>query len=167
MLVPPIPDRTPLVVFPDKGSSGNPYAQLGWLQWLRQLVTLINGRAQVGSVTLPDQTASVASTPIATPVLSQGLYRVSWYARITRAAGTSSSLTVTVRWKDGDVACSFTGPAMTGNGVTDTQSESVLVSADQSVSGDPSTLDYQATYVSVGSPTMKYSLQVVVEALNA
>ena len=116
---------------------------------------------------LTDQTAAIAATSltISTPTglttkLSKGLYRVSTYARITQAASTSSSLTVTLGWTDGTVGCIHTGAAITGNTTTRNQSLSVMIRCDNAT-----TITYSTAYASSGGTAMQYRLDIAVEEL--
>lgn len=132
-----------------------------WIQWLLNLITVVqNMTAYLGSKSLTAQAASITATAVPVPTLSAGLHRVSYTARITRAATSSSSLTVTLGWTDGGVACSYAGAAMTGNTTATTQSASVLVNVDAAT-----TVTYATTYASSGATTMLYALSVTVESL--
>ena len=70
-------------------------------------------RQSTSPVSLTAQGASIGVTAIPTSSLASGLYRVSYYCRITTAAGVSSSLIVTFSFTDGGVACSFASAALT------------------------------------------------------
>jgi hypothetical protein len=132
-----------------------------WVQWLLAIVNAIQVTiSNVGSVALTTQAASVATVAVPTPTLAGGLYRLSYSARITRAATTSSSLTVGLAWTDGGVSCSQAFAAMTGNTTATVQSGSAVVSIDATT-----TARYQTTYASVGATAMQYRLTVLVEAL--
>ena len=114
--------------------------------------------------TLTDQSAAIAATSltISTPTglttkLSKGLYRVLTYARITQAASTSSSLTVTLRWTDGTVACTSSGSAITGNTTATTGSLDVMIRSDADAD-----ITYETAYSSSGATAMQYRLDIVV-----
>lgn len=107
------------------------------------------------------QEASISTTPLPTEALAPGLYRVSYYARVTRAATSSSSLTVTITWTDGSVACSFSGAALTGNTTGTLQTETLLIEIDQA-----SPVSYATTYATSGATTMQYKLAIVLEAVS-
>ena len=118
--------------------------------------------------TLTDQSAAIAATSltISTPTglttkLSKGLYRVSTYARITQAASTSSSLTVTLRWEDGTVACTSSGSALTGNTTATTGSMDLMIRSDADAS-----VTYETAYSSSGATAMQYRLDVVLEQVT-
>lgn len=110
---------------------------------------------------LTDQNASIGATPLAQAALPAGLYRVSWYARVTTAAGVSSSLTVTIGWTEGSVALSLSGAALTGNLVTSVQSGMVFLLID-----DGSPITYATTYASNAAGAMKYTLVLNLERVQ-
>jgi hypothetical protein len=129
---------------------------LTWIQWFTQVYTSLKAAVRnIGSVSLEAQASSSASTEIQTPTLSAGLYQVSYAARITQAATSSSSLTVTILWTDGGVACSQAGVALTGNTTSTQQSGFLLLQADAG-----STVRYSTTYASSGATPMQYQLAV-------
>ena len=133
-----------------------------WNQWLLSLTNRLQSAAtilKVDHITTP-QSASLPPTsfPLA---LAAGLFRVSWYARVVQTATTSSSLVVTIGFTDGGVGCQQSGPAMTGNTLTTTQSGSVLVQSDQATA-----LTYATTYSSTGATPMKYTLTVMLEQVG-
>jgi hypothetical protein len=127
-------------------------------QWLLALTTWIQACARVLKVvTLTNQVASIGSTPFEIATLSAGLYRLTYYARITTAASVSSSLTVSFGWTETTVTLAGSGSAITGNTTTTIASGSLVVRADAST-----TLTYSTTYASVGT-AMAYRLDVIVE----
>lgn len=129
---------------------------LTWIQWFTSAYTALKAAVRnIGSASLETQSASLSSTEIQAPALSAGLYQVSYAARITRAATSSSSLTVTILWTDGGVACSQSGAALTSNTTATQQSGFVLIQADAN-----STVRYSTTYASSGATTMQYQLAV-------
>ncbi len=131
-----------------------------WIEWLNSLRDAIAAsNLTVGSVSLAAQDATVITTPFPAPTLSGGLYRVTYAARVTQAAGVSSSLTVRIDWTNG-MAQSVSGAAMTGNTTTTTQSGVVAFTID---AGTP--VSYTLVYASVGAPVMQYSFDARLEAL--
>lgn len=115
----------------------------------------------IGSVSLTAQGASIATTPIPMPALTEGLYRVSVYARITRAGSVSSSLIVTIGHTDGAIACTQVTTALTTNTTASTRVAEYVVRSDASVA-----ISYATTYADGGGATsMQYSLYIVVEAM--
>lgn len=118
--------------------------------------------SRIGQTTLTDQAANISATDISGGNLSSGLYRFTYYTRITRAAGVSSSLTVTLSWTDGGIACSFSGAAITANTTSTTQSETKLLRIDS-----VSPVSYSTAYASAGAPTMQYRLDVALEEIWA
>lgn len=113
------------------------------------------------TVAPPAVSASGASIGATTLIAAAnaGLYRVSWWLRITQAASVSSSVTVTLGTTDGGVACTLSGPALTANNVALPQGESRIIRADGAA-----LISYSTTYVSVGTPAL-YDLEILVEAL--
>jgi hypothetical protein len=134
-----------------------------WIDWFTVLTSTVNQAPnRLSAVELTSQGASIGATDFSGGgVLNAGLYRVTYYARITRAAGTSSSLTVTLSWTDGGASCSFAGAAITGNTTTTIQSETKMIRIDSA-----SPVRYATTYASVGMPTMLYSLDVTLEQVK-
>ena len=139
-----------------------------WFEYFLQMQDRVQtGSYAVGGLfdTLTDQSAAIAATSltISTPTglttkLSKGLYRVSTYARITQAASTSSSLTVTLGWTDGTVACTSSGSALTGNTTATTGSLDLMIRSDADAS-----VTYETAYSSSGATAMQYRLDLVME----
>lgn len=153
MALPPVPFRNAITSLPKL------FVTDEWLRWLTVVLTAISAAAQkVGTVGLTAQGAAIVTTAIPTPRLSAGLYRVTCYARITRAATISSSLTVTISWTDGGIACSQSFAAVAGNTTATSQSGSLLVRVDEAT-----TISYATAYASSGATSMLYQLDVRVE----
>lgn len=111
-------------------------------------------------VALTAQNASISATSLANGTLEAGLYRATWYARITQAATVSSSLTLRINWVDGGVACNTSGTAITGNTTATVQSGVIAFRVDGA-----SALTYQTTYASAGATAMLYALDLTLERL--
>lgn len=158
MSLPPMPWATAFL--PDL--STRLLGRAGWGAWMLAVHNAVDASAQrIGrALGLTTQGASLAATTLV-PVPATGLYRVSTYARITRAATVSSSLTVTVRWTDGGVALSQAGAAITGNTTATFQTASALVQADQGT-----LITIETTYASSGATTMQFALSARTEALS-
>lgn len=132
-----------------------------WIDWFGPVLQdLDNAPARVMSVALEDQEASIAAQPMGAG-LSSGLYRVSWYARITRAGTVSSGLTVTIGFEESSVVLSTAGALINGNTTATIQSGSVLLRC------DGGSLTYATTYASAGATTMQYRLDLIVEQVRA
>lgn len=130
-----------------------------WGFFFQTLVNVYNRCPnRVGQTNLEAQEASIGATDLADGTLGAGFYRLSYYARVTRAATTSSSLTVTLQWTDSGVGMSQSGAAVTGNLTTSGQTGTVLIYSDGA-----SPITYSTTYASVGATTMTYRLGVVLE----
>ena len=134
-----------------------------FIAWLTQLTdTVASAPLQLQTLSLTGQTAALGTTPILTATVADGLYRVTWAARVTTVAVTSSSLTVTLSWTDGGVACSQAFAAMTGNTTATVGSGTVLVRSDTA-----SPISIATAYASNGAAEMAYSLHGVVEQVAA
>ena len=136
----------------------------GWTQFLRTLVLKANRAPfRMGSqVRLTGQAAALTATALPTGTLDHtGVYRVSYHARVTQAATTSSSLTVTVGYTDGGVAVTRASAALTGNTTASATGADVVVRADTNT-----TLTYATSYSSSGGTPMQYALDVSVEVLR-
>ena len=132
-----------------------------WVKWFNSLTTTIQSTpVRLSAQTLTAQTASIASTSVPTGSIAAGLYRLSYYFRITTPASVSSSLIVGFTWTDGGVTCNFASAAVTGNTTSTTGTGTLLVNVDQAAP-----LTYNTTYVSVGT-AMAYSLSIVLEEIN-
>ena len=135
-------------------------ATLVLIQWATSLKTFVDAATQLVKAITPltDQSASLPVTSIPSGSLPAGLYRVSYYARITQAASVSSSLTVTIAWTESAIALTLSGAAMTGNTTTTVQSGSAVIRIDA-----PGPVSYSTTYASAGGTPMKYRLDVTLE----
>lgn len=131
--------------------------------WLQQsLIPRTEAPAQIlTTVTLTAQAASIALTPVPLSTITAGLYRVSWYTRVTQAATTDSSLAITITWTESAATCTNTGAAVTGNLTTSTQSGSVVLRSDGNAP-----IDYSTTYASTGATVMQYRIDVIVEFIG-
>jgi hypothetical protein len=165
--LPDLPAATPFIA-PVPAKPGEPvkpasgFVDLPWILWFQEWQSrLLASPERLASMTLTGQAASIASSPISTGILAAGLYRLSYYARVTQAATVSSSLTVTFGWTDGGVTCTASGAAMVGNTTATAQSGAFVVHADQAAA-----LTYSTTYASVGGVSMEYQLTVLVEGIN-
>ena len=121
-----------------------------WVRYLQAAIDVLNNAAR--KLSLVSQTAQAAS--------------LSYTARITRAASTSSSLTVTISWMDGDVAQTQSGAAMTGNATTTQQNGSFLIHNGPNSVATNDVVKYATTYASSGGTTMQYSLYVLIESVS-
>lgn len=149
----PLSVDTPIV-----GKTGT--ATLYLSQWLQSVLDRLHVAAYqaVNRVSLLAQGASVGATTLV--AVAGGRYRVSWLARATQAATTSSSLIVTVGHTKSTVNCTQDSDAMVTNATNRPKSGSFVVDCDAG-----SILSFLTTYVSVGGTPMLYDLDVLVEAL--
>lgn len=137
-----------------------------WVQWFTELFNVLAQTASVAgngaaSSSGTAQAASIATTTLGATTYPAGTYRVSVSAQITRAATTSSSLTMRIDWTSNGVACSYSWPSMTGNSTT-----TVLVGPSATILVDQNTsVSFQTTYASVGATSMQYQYRVVMESV--
>jgi|TARA_R110002110_G_scaffold1276_5_gene5177 hypothetical protein len=128
--------------------------------WLLALADRLNRTPEVvQTVSLTTQAASLGATTISVLSLPAGVYRLSAAARITTAASSSSSLTLTFGWTQA-VTCTASSAAITGNTTATTGSFMVVVRADAATA-----LTYATTYASSGGTAMVYRIDVAVEQL--
>lgn len=134
-----------------------------WKDWfIAILIRILAAPYRLASVAINNQSAAIVATALPTGDLVTGMYRISWYARLTQAATTSSSFTLTIGYTDSGVALTTSGAAIVSNLLNATQVGSVLVPADVATS-----LTYAVAYASVGGVVMKYKLNIFVEAIPA
>lgn len=163
----PIPVSTPIAE-PEffKGGQRNKLAGLvtkPWINWFNQFLLVMGlSSTRVGFAQATAQGASIGATDVAGGGVDAGVYRFSYYARITQAATTSSSLTVTLDWIDDGVAVAFSGAAIVGNTVDSFQSEVKLIVVDGFTP-----VRYSTAYASVGGTPMQYKLIVTLERVSA
>jgi hypothetical protein len=136
-----------------------------WYIWLfnfwLHVKTLVGVIGAVYSKT--NQTATIAAATIAS-ITQAGIYRVSYYIRVTTIPTTSFSLTVTIGWRDGAVTKSQAFAALTGAPgalATAFQSGSLPIRCD---SGTLVTISI--AYASVGATSMVFGVDAPVELLN-
>lgn len=130
-------------------------------RWLGDLVLRVTRTPErVVRTSLTGQAASIAATALSILSVVRGLYRVAVYVRVTTPAGTSSSVTVTIAWTDGGVACSHSFSAVTGNLETSVGGGEIIIRADED-----SEITYAVVYSSSGTPAMAYRLDLSCEAL--
>ena len=151
-----VPFRVPLL-----SEAGNLLSRF-WVRYLQSVVNVVNNAARkLTLVSKTAQTASISTTALETGTLDPGVYRVGYNARITTAAGTSSSLTTTLTWTDGSVTQTQAGAAMTGNTTATQQNNTILIHVDKGTA-----INYATTYATSGSPAMQYSLNVLAEQIG-
>jgi hypothetical protein len=155
MANPPMPSR-------DAMTDAQGIVRRTWQVWFRNLTNTVNeAPSRIQTVSLVSQSASIGTTSIPSTTLTAGLYRVTWYLRISTAAGTSSSVTVTLGWTDDTVTMSLSGAAVTGNTTTTSQTQTSLLAVDNA-----SPVTYATVYSSAGSPAMQYALDITLEAVS-
>lgn len=133
-----------------------------WTRWWQLFWARVGSAVQfVGkTVALTNQSAAIATTTLQT-VTQAGLYRVNWCARVTVADGVSSSLAVTLTWREGSHTNTKTFAALTGD-TTSTYDGAVWP-----LYADSGTLiTYATAYASNTPAKMRYMLAVGTEFIN-
>lgn len=131
----------------------------GWGMFLTQMLDVLGlAPTRQSAAMLTTQAASISTSDLTDGTWGAGLYRLTYYARITRAGTISSSLTVTFGWTDATQAVTASGAAITGNTVTTIQTGTILIYSDAA-----SPITYATTYATAGATTMQYRLSVVAE----
>lgn len=140
-----------------------------WLSWitdpgsgdalgLAQAIAQAVGQP-VNAVQLTSQNAAIATTSFPLGSFPGGLYRLSWYLRVTTADGVASSVTVTFGWTEGGLALTASGSAVTGDTTSTFQTGSApLILTD---AGSPIT--YATAYSSNTPNKMNYELMLTIE----
>jgi hypothetical protein len=105
--------------------------------------------------------ASIVATTLLNPSQT-GDFRISYYAQVTQAATTNSSLTVTIGWKTNGIAQSktFAPASLTTNTTASNDGDGVVIRADGGQA-----VTYATTYASTGGTAMQYLIDVYAEAL--
>lgn len=141
---------------PQEGFLSDPYADY----FSRMAQSIGAASTRISQTLLTNQAASIAATDMASGGQPTGLYRFTYYARVTQAASISSSLEVVLSWTDGGVAQSRTFTAITGNTTTSLESETFMIHVDSSTP-----IQYSTVYLSAGGTVMQYRLDVDLEVM--
>lgn len=159
----PVPIREPITTPPRKPDDPLGWRMtVPWIEYFTSIVAAVDERpSRLNSVSRTDQSASISATDFSGGSLSAGLYRVSYYVRVTQAAGTSSAINVTLSWTDGGVSQSRTSASVNGNTTTSIDMDTWLIHVDTN-----SPVRYATTYISVGSPVMKYRTDLTLELVK-
>ena len=127
-----------------------------WERFFRdlQFVPLFLGRVEKNQ-----QGAAIAATPVVVEgTLQPGVYRLTYYVRIERAATTSSELVVVFNWTDANVAQTRTGGTLNGNTTTTVEQAQFLVRVDKDTS-----ITLETSYASVGATSMRFNIDLILE----
>lgn len=131
-----------------------------WAIALQDTIQPIGTSVQIYPVVaLTAQSAAIGTTPIPLPAIPAGLYRLTYYARITTPGSISSSLAITFLWTDDTVSMSSSFTALTGNTITTGGSGSIMIAADAATA-----ISYSTAYAS-NAAGMAYKLSILIEAL--
>lgn len=134
-----------------------------WTRWFQLFWARVSAAVQRAGTPIgtdANQSAAVATTTLYT-VTQTELYRLSWYARITVADGVSSSLQLTVTWREGSHTSTKVFTALTGD-TTSTYDGAVWP-----FYADSGTLvTYALAYASNTPAKMRYRISLCVEQLT-
>lgn len=160
----PPPYKAPITDVSVDPATGQPRSNglvsSGWLNWFSGLVAQLDTTGQrLRAIALPDQSAAIANTPIPVGSLAGGLYRLTWFARITTPGTVSSSFELFVDFTDGGIACEVRGGALATNTIDSVKSGVLVVRSDP---GSP--ISYSTAYSTSGATPMEYSLSLSLEA---
>lgn len=135
-----------------------------WIKYFSSIGLEVSTSAQrLVSTTLTEQAASISPTSLNIGTTASGLFLVLCRARITRAATTNSSLTVTIGWTESGLTPTDTPfPAITGNTTTSNDGGLVFCLIDSA-----SPITYSTTYASTGATSMQYTLTITVMQIQA
>lgn len=153
----PVPPPGGPLVQPTTGA-----ASRYWVQWwtdLRQMAT-DSPRVVVSPVSLTGQGSSITTTNLSPGQVAAGLYRLSYYARVTGAASIGSRLDTTLGWTDHGQALTVFGPGLATNDVTLQEGVTLMVYLDALTP-----VTYSTIYASTGAVSMVYELYVTLESL--
>lgn len=142
----------------------------------KNIATVANGvPSTVAVINATAQTAAISTATLyAVPAAGVGQYRLSWNAKITTAAGTSSTLgALTIVYTDPDgVAVTLTAAAVIAAGTVATTSAAnttgtVLIGIPQLINAKASTnITYAMAYASNAAAAMNYNLHIALESIG-
>ncbi len=135
-----------------------------WVNYFTQVVTVVNNQpVRLNKIELITQSASIAATDLQLGSLTEGYYDVAFYARITQAATTSSSLQITVAWTESAVSLTKSSiPLVSNTTVTTDVQFRCLIRADGATP-----VTFATTYASVGATPMVYRITAILSRLAA
>lgn len=163
------PLTTDLIELPEIRSKADPLSRLvgavkiqrAWYEFLLGVTTRAQQSAPVlVTKTLTAQSAAILPTDLPLGTTTGGLYRVSTFARITVPASVNSSLTLTIGFTSGAVACSFSGAALITNTTASVQCNTFVLRSDAAAP-----ITFAVAYVS-NAAGMTYRLDVLAELLG-
>lgn len=155
----PLNAQTPVTEDPTGKPVG--FATKYFRQWLQAVTDQVaKGATIVKTLSLLAQSAAIATETLF-QTSGTGVFRITYYLRITTPATVSSSVTLTFGWLESTVAVTAAFAAVVGNSPTTVQSGSLLVRADAT-----SNLTLAAAYASVGATPMAFRIDIVVEQVG-
>ena len=140
----------------------SPYFSQEIVDWLlEQQQRVDDSPEQLGTVSLSAQSADIAATPVPMGDLTAGLYRLSYYVRVTRAGSVSGEIQIQIGWTDAGVALTSAGTNLTGNTTSTFEQRTLFLAVAANAS-----ITYEAIYTDGGGANpMQFKLEIVCEKL--
>lgn len=134
-----------------------------WDDWFQALTSNVSSApARVGTnVQLTEQNAAIPATFLTTAAAVSGVYRITYYVRVTTVAGVTSAVQPSFTFTDAGVPQTFTGTNVNGNTTTSYASGTVTFYAD-----GETPITYQTAYASNPASAMRYKLIVILELVQ-
>lgn len=155
------PYASPIAVSGKPGDG--PAFKIGWdwQKWVGLIAEKLSRtperKARVG---LTSQQATINTTPIPLSVVRPGVYRVSYWIKITQAATVSSSFQFGLAWTRHGLTLTAQAAAVATNTTSTYQFGTLVIHVDATTP-----ISYDLTYASSGATPMRYELDVVLEEL--
>lgn len=134
-----------------------------WGDWFGNV--LANQERSAGrlvTVKLTDQdSAGITTTEIPAPPLTAGVYRISYYLRMSRLDSITADVQPTFRWVWDSQARQYDGASISTNTLAETGTAAILIEIDNN------TVTTYETNVSMGSGDGLYALTIVLEEVDA
>jgi hypothetical protein len=113
-------------------------------------------------VELPDENDAIAPTDFSGGSLTEGLYNLWMYLRVTDPDGVSSSAQVTITWTNGGVTQTFVGTNVNGDTTTSKQQQVIPLYIDGNTA-----ITYEVAYASNTPNAMHYELYISLQLIKA
>lgn len=143
-----------------------PKLRLGdaFVRWLGTLKAQVNATpARKTHLVVQGAHASIGTTPLEIPEVTQGIWRISVTVRVTTPGTVSSAIQVSILWTERGVVQIESTANLINNLTTTREGKTFIVRSD---GANP--ISFAATYADGGGGTpMRYSLDIVAEELAA
>jgi hypothetical protein len=150
------------MVYPPKGQPQNQEYLITrvWSNFIQQQIVnrLTSSPQIVQTVPRTGLNDNVTPQTINIGTVTAGLYRISYYVRITTPAGVSNSITVNIGFIDGGVTCTMSGTPVTALSTAAVGTGVFMIRSDQAAP-----ISYSVTYASNPANACIYKLDVLAE----